>query len=162
MLKKPKKRNRKSTISRLMRRLIEQLYIGGLTTRQISDIVDYGKSTIHKVVYNISRDYSAAAKLRPLQPPKAERTSHQHARRIMEAHVGRKLLSNEHVHHKDENPFNNNIDNLEVKSASEHAKHHNPKNPLLRHMRHNRMKYMKNYLRTYRKVNRKVSHAEKT
>jgi hypothetical protein len=43
---------------------------------------------------------------------------------IMEDHLGRKLRSDEIVHHKDENKTNNLIENLAVMSASEHAKHH--------------------------------------
>jgi len=45
-------------------------------------------------------------------------------REVMEKHLGRKLKSTEYVHHKDEDPTNNNIDNLEVMSAYEHSKHH--------------------------------------
>lgn len=46
------------------------------------------------------------------------------ARWIMEQHLGRKLLSSEHVHHKDENKANDDIDNLEVLSPQEHTKLH--------------------------------------
>ncbi len=45
-------------------------------------------------------------------------------REVMEKHVGRKLLSTEIVHHKDENKQNNSIDNLEILTPSDHAKHH--------------------------------------
>lgn len=45
-------------------------------------------------------------------------------REVMEKHVGRKLLSTEIVHHKDEDKHNNSIDNLEILSPSAHAKHH--------------------------------------
>lgn len=48
---------------------------------------------------------------------------------LMEKHLGRKLLSNEDVHHKDENKRNNRLTNLEVISHAEHTKHHNRKNP---------------------------------
>lgn len=39
-------------------------------------------------------------------------------------HIGRPLRSDEHVHHKDGDKLNNDIDNLELMSASDHAKHH--------------------------------------
>ena len=45
-------------------------------------------------------------------------------RLIMEKHLGRKLRSDEDVHHIDENRLNNNINNLEVMTKSEHARYH--------------------------------------
>lgn len=45
-------------------------------------------------------------------------------RYIAEQHYGIKLTSELHVHHKDENKLNNNPDNLEILTASEHRKHH--------------------------------------
>ena len=46
-------------------------------------------------------------------------------RYIIEQHLGRLLSPNEVVHHKDGNKKNNNIDNLEIMSNSEHSKFHN-------------------------------------
>lgn len=43
-------------------------------------------------------------------------------RYIMEQFLGRKLLKNEHVHHKDGNGLNNDINNLELLTNSEHQK----------------------------------------
>jgi hypothetical protein len=45
---------------------------------------------------------------------------------VMERFLGRKLKSSEYVHHKDGNKTNNDISNLEIISASDHAKHHYP------------------------------------
>lgn len=45
-------------------------------------------------------------------------------RLIMEVHLGRKLSSNEIVHHIDENKLNNNIENLQLVSRSEHMRIH--------------------------------------
>lgn len=45
-------------------------------------------------------------------------------RYIMECHLGRKLSSNEVIHHKDNNRQNNCLDNLELMTRSEHAKLH--------------------------------------
>lgn len=47
---------------------------------------------------------------------------------IAEQYLNRPLLESEVVHHKDGNPNNNNIENLEIMTRSEHAKlHHIPK-----------------------------------
>jgi hypothetical protein len=43
---------------------------------------------------------------------------------IMEQHLGRYLTKDENIHHIDEDPHNNNIDNLCIVSNSEHAKIH--------------------------------------
>lgn len=45
-------------------------------------------------------------------------------RYLMEQKLGRKLDSNEVVHHMDDNKSNNDIDNLQVMTRSEHAKLH--------------------------------------
>lgn len=42
----------------------------------------------------------------------------------MACKIGRRLSDNEVVHHKDHNPNNNNIDNLELMTNSEHASWH--------------------------------------
>lgn len=46
------------------------------------------------------------------------------SRWIMEKHLGRKLKSDEVVHHIDENPYNNNLKNLQVMARAEHIRHH--------------------------------------
>lgn len=46
---------------------------------------------------------------------------------LMEQELGRPLLPNEEVHHKDENPLNNNISNLEVRLHGEHQAEHSTK-----------------------------------
>lgn len=43
---------------------------------------------------------------------------------VMEKHLGRKLNSNEHVHHIDHDGHNNSIDNLKIVSNIEHSKLH--------------------------------------
>ena len=44
----------------------------------------------------------------------------------MEQSLGRELLPNEQVHHKDGDPLNNDLDNLEIKMLGEHQREHNP------------------------------------
>jgi len=43
---------------------------------------------------------------------------------VMERHIGRYLKDDELVHHKDEDPLNNSIANLEILSRSEHMRLH--------------------------------------
>ena len=46
---------------------------------------------------------------------------------LVENKIGRGLLPNEEVHHKDNDKTNNNVENLEVLTKSEHAKIHSRK-----------------------------------
>ena len=48
-------------------------------------------------------------------------------RHIASIKLGRWLTTDEHVHHKDENKLNNDPNNLEILSISEHAKRHKQK-----------------------------------
>ena len=45
----------------------------------------------------------------------------------METHIGRYLNGNEIVHHKNGDTMDNDIDNLQIMTASEHVKHHKKK-----------------------------------
>lgn len=45
-------------------------------------------------------------------------------RRILQKHLGRKLKSNEIVHHIDGNPLNNSLKNLKLMTRSSHSKLH--------------------------------------
>jgi len=47
-------------------------------------------------------------------------------RAVMELHLGRYLKKGEEVHHKDENPKNNNISNLLLTTKTEHPAIHAP------------------------------------
>lgn len=51
-------------------------------------------------------------------------------RYIMEQHIGRKLKTNEYVHHKNGKWYDNRIENLEIVSPKIHSIHHNQKYPI--------------------------------
>lgn len=46
---------------------------------------------------------------------------------LMEQELGRPLMPNEEVHHRDENPLNNALENLEVRIHGEHQAEHSTK-----------------------------------
>lgn len=45
-------------------------------------------------------------------------------RELFEKHIGRKLNKSEVIHHKNHNKNDNRVENLELMTASAHAKHH--------------------------------------
>ena len=47
-------------------------------------------------------------------------------REIVERQIGRKLRSDEHIHHIDGNPRNNKLENLKIVSPAEHVRIHKP------------------------------------
>jgi len=49
-------------------------------------------------------------------------------RRLIEKQIGRKLKSNEVIHHKDHNPLNNKLNNLQLMTDKEHKLFHTKKN----------------------------------
>lgn len=55
------------------------------------------------------------------------KTSMSYPKYLMELFLGRKLRSNEDVHHKDGNPLNNELDNLEILDHKVHCAEHSTK-----------------------------------
>lgn len=55
---------------------------------------------------------------------KIDGVKHDYHRWIMEQELGRKLRRDEVVHHIDENPKNNNLENLRIMSLSDHSRSH--------------------------------------
>ena len=45
---------------------------------------------------------------------------------LMEQVLDKKLSDNEQVHHIDQNPLNNDLSNLEIRTLGEHQREHNP------------------------------------
>ena len=57
----------------------------------------------------------------PAHPKRNSKGLYPLHRVLMENKIGRLLTTEEHVHHKDENKWNDTIENLEILSVSEHA-----------------------------------------
>lgn len=139
---------------------VVKLHDEGMSTRKIATIIGYSSSYVHKMCQKAGRIRSKSEAAILARPPTSThwRALHSQARRIVERAYGIKLLSSEHVHHKDKNPRNNELSNLEVLDSSSHARLHNPPKYvnemgciIPRHLRPERMKYMKAYLADYRK-----------
>lgn len=109
---------------------IRALYAAGWSTREVAGLTGYSHPYISKLCRDIARSKGAAAQLkRKLSTSKHWRSCRRNARLIVEERLGRKLVRNEHVHHRDHDYTNNAPSNLTILSASEHAQHHHPKCP---------------------------------
>lgn len=78
-------------------------------------------------MFKIEREIKKGAYMYALVPDHPHATKNGYVllhRVVVENHLGRVLSDDEVVHHKDRNKFNNNIENLEVLTNSEHAKLH--------------------------------------
>ena len=130
---------------------IRQLYAQGHSTRKVSSMTGVSKSYVHRLCKDITRTRTEAIRLACLPTSTHWRSSRAVARRKMERFLGRKLDRREHVHHIDGDYTNNDLSNLEVLSASVHAKLHHPANPIPRHERPARKIYMAEYNKFHRK-----------
>lgn len=70
--------------------------------------------------YNIYKDKFG----RYIAYDKETQKNRSYPRVIMEDYLGRELLATEHVHHRDGNPANNDISNLEVIDGRKHQRMH--------------------------------------
>ena len=125
---------------------IAERYLGGETTAELSAAFSVSRPTIAKSLAR-SGVQMRPAKQRPgilagdanpawkggrrqradgywlVQTPDGERLEH---RVVMERKLGRHLRDDEIVHHADEDKSNNDPENLEVMSQSDHARLHAP------------------------------------
>ena len=123
-----------------MKQHIRELYKTGKSTRQVAKEVGVGCATVYRYCKDIIRTKSESlmGENHPLYKGGCidehgynciwvqGKPIREH-RHIMQEHIGRKLSRSEFVHHKDGNPANNDLGNLEVMSNGEHTTHHNLK-----------------------------------
>lgn len=104
---------------------IRELYLSGLSLRDIAKREELGGSTVLRWCKGVLRNKSAAGILS--HPPDSThwRTSRGNARAIMERHLGRQLETFEHVHHINHDFTDNRLENLQVLNASDHIRYHN-------------------------------------
>ena len=129
--------------------LVIELYRSGLTTRKVAEMVGLSPSYVAKLcrIAGIARTTSEVTRNRPRKATTHWRSLRNRARKLVATHLGRKLESTEHVHHKDGNYLNNSLDNLEILDPRTHAHRHQPPNPVPRHLRPARRAYMAQYWR---------------
>ena len=117
-----------------MKQHIRDLYQSGLSTRKVAKEVGVGFATVYRYCKDIIRSKSESLKgdkhplykgghidifgYRVIWVNSKPIREHIH---LMEQYIGRKLKRCEYVHHKDEDPLNNNLNNLEVISAKDHT-----------------------------------------
>lgn len=71
--------------------------------------------------------HAAGVSIKPsgyIEYTRGEHKGRSQHRVVMEQHTGRKLRSDEHVHHRDGNKKNNDISNLQLMTISQHMAHH--------------------------------------
>ena len=97
----PRKRNRRSVKAERLIGAILSLYEDGLTTREIAARLSASKSYVHRLLKErgLSRNKSKALAGKYFIEPRNRRAFHDRARKIVERFTGKKLQSNEHVHH---------------------------------------------------------------
>lgn len=127
---------------------VRELYMSGLSTRQVAARTDWSKSRVAVHVADIARDQSTAAILR--QPPKSKhwRSSRQAARKVWIRARG-PIPRDYHVHHINGDHTDNRIENLEILSPTVHAHRHRPPNLVPKWKRPHVREYMRKYLRDY-------------
>jgi hypothetical protein len=111
----------------------KQCHRQGISKRQSGNNNSFfGKTHTDQVINNIKKANFKTGKSIVngyviINPVRGKSKATKEHRSIMEQHLGRKLLSKEHVHHIDGNKLNNDISNLLLTSPKEHTIIHNNK-----------------------------------
>lgn len=108
---------------------IVQLYLQNKSSYEVARIVGCSQHTVMRYVTRagVNRDIGEGTELAMPKPSKDPDAARDRARRRYQRITGRRLDVDEIVHHKDGNPFNNDMSNLEIMSRVEHTRLHNTK-----------------------------------
>ena len=160
MIAKPAVRKRRRVYPPEVFNEIVRLYNQGLSSREVAKVVPMSASNIAAYLKRVglSRPRGYALTLRSVRNPFESthwRTLRCRARKVWKRLVG-PIPDGYHIHHLDGNPANNSLDNLQMLSASDHAKLHHPANPIPRGRRAARVRYQKEYMKTYVRKRRVV------
>lgn len=139
MLPKPSKRE------------IIDLYLTGLSTRKVASQLNVSFSYVGKIVKDAGVSRLRVDAIIAARPAKSKhwRSAREAARRIWVRTYG-PIPSGYHIHHKDGDFTNNDLNNLECISAAAHMRLHHagPEYHIPRHLRPARKQYMNTYDRT--------------
>ena len=138
--------------------IVRLLYSGGMSSVRIGGQLGISDWTVKKYCKDIIRSKSEALAVahRDVRQttPKTKCGSRQKARRLIKA-AGYFLVTSQHVHHKDGNPYNNALDNLEIVNGVKHVQEHNPPkpdSPWLNELAHIKPEDRKNHRREYWRI----------
>lgn len=137
----------------IVQEFIRYIYVHHpFSIRSLAVSTGYNANMIAKICKGLKNDLvSLRQTLDKKEKSKSYRALRDQARKIYQRHYGIILPRKQVVHHIDENPENNDINNLVVMSLEEHTRLHHPKqSDIPRHLQPKRQEYMKKYQAKYK------------
>ena len=149
-----KTRGKGSAVPERERRAMRSLLALGYSAREIGLLFKRHRTLVQLIV---GRGWEAreAKRGQPRPHQYNARWYYKEARNLYQRHHGVTLHTAQHIHHVNHDYTDNRIENLIVLSASEHARHHHPRNPIPRWMRTERKQYQRSYMKQIRTIPKK-------